>query len=427
MSTLIRKRISGDRRRGSLSHLVRTRSGGNGRALAPMVQRSFFRNMSCVGPQAPVGFEDSTWTYGSSPPNGEIGWRVYFDHSAPWTYLTTFPPHYHWVRKMAPMRFRIDSLRDEFDGIGTLELPKWFETDVANIGHRSQTPPEESHLRELQVTSASFPLRGLWHNAYNIAVDWTTEPSVTHYRILVDGIDQTGVVAFGSPLPLSINTGVGVPRIFTGLPTDFLPFTAAHDQTIEIDFWVLVDTAGGPYAENGADQEWPVCRTDMVAAFTRAEMRANVRDVRGTYQLTFSDGGPQPSIILNEQPGWTYTSDASSRTLSNAEWSISLDWSREYAQVRVVQYSQYNVPTGGGGGMIYLPANSGHYEGLEFRSGLIVQPGVWNSQGSTVFSIRQRQMQPTFYSSQNATEHGETWLPSSYFTGFPSAVTVERV
>jgi len=424
MSTRIRQRFSGDRRRGSLKNLVRTRVGGVAQSVTALSLQSIGRHLLLVGPQDPVGFEDSFWTYGASNPNGEIGWRVMFDHAAAPTYVTPAAPNNHWVRKMQPMRFRIDSLLDSFSGFGYSNIRALFENDVSNIGHSAFTPSEQSHLQDLQVTSASFPLRGIWHNAYSTSSGWSTDPYVTHYRILVDGIDATGVVNFSSPLPLSINTNTGVPRIFTGLPTGYLPFIASPGQTVEIDFWVYIDTAGGPF--EGAGLEWPVCRTDDVCAFTGAELRANVRKLRGTYQLTFPSGGPQPTITLTEQPGWTYSSSATSHTIENAEWSLTLDWSSEYARLDIVQNSKYDVPTGASSRMRYLPSDSAHYDGVEFENGYIAKPGVWNSQGLTVFALRQRQVQPGVYSSLNATEYG-AWLSNSFFSDFPSAVIVERL
>jgi hypothetical protein len=421
----IRQRMSGDRRRGSLENLVRTRIGGASTRSQQLQQDSFFRYFSVVGPQDPVGFEDSSWTYGAIPPNGGTGWRVFFDHDAPPTYVSFEAPNNHWVRKMAPMRFRIDSLLDEFEGFGLAPIVQNFENDVTNIGHSEFTPPSTSHLRDLRVTSGSFPLRGLWHNAYSVNVNWSSAPSVTHYRILVDGTDTTGVVAFGSPIALSTNTNVGVPRIFSALPTAFLPFAAGPRQTVEVDFWIYIDTGGGPYNESG--EEWPLCNTDTVSAFARAELRANVREVRGTYRLSFpGGGGPEPAITLAEQPGWTYTSTATSHTLSNAEWTLSLDWSREYCHLILIRNSQYNVPTGSGSRMRYLPADSGHYDGVEYANGFIAKPGVWNPQGTTVFTLRQRQMQPLFHTSLNATENSAAFSPA-LFSAFPSAVIVERV
>lgn len=425
MSSFIRPRMSGDRRRGSLANLVRTRAGGRSLAVTQSEQDSFFRYFAVVGPQDAVGFEDSLWTYGTIPPNGGTGWRVFFDHDAPPTYVSFEAPHNHWVRKMAPMRFRIESLLDRFDGPGLAPIVLNFESDVTNIGHSDSTPPTTSHLRDLQVTSGSFPLRGLWHNAYNVNVNWSSTPSVTHYRILVDGADATGVVEFVSPILLTTNTNVGVPRIFSALPTAFLPFTGAPGQTVEVDFWISIDTAGGPYDVGG--DEWPLCNTDAVSAFSRAELRANVRPVRGTYRLSFpGGGGPASAITLTEQPGWTYTSTATSHTISNAEWTLSLDWSREYCHLILIRNSQYNVPNGSGSRMRYLPADSGHYDGVEFSNGFIAKPGVWNAQGTTVFTLRQRQMQPLFHTSLNATENSAAFSPA-LFAAFPSAVIVERV
>lgn len=386
---------------------------------------SFFRYFSVVGPQDPVGFEDSSWSYEDIPPNGGTGWTVFFDHDATPTYVSPETPNNHWVRKMAPMRFRIDSLLDEFAGFGFSNIRTNFESDVNNIGHSDLTPPASSHLRELQVTAGSFPLRGIWHNAYNVNVGWSSAPFVTHYRILVDGVDATGVIAFGSPIALSTNTFTNVPARFSAPPTAFLPFIASPGQTVEVDFWVYIDTGGGPYNPSG--QDWPLCNIDAVSAFARAEIRANVRRPSGTFRLTFPDDlGPQPSIILQPQLGWDFTSSVTSQTLQNAEWSLTLDWSREYAHVNVVRNSQYDVPTGAGSRMRYLPADSGHYDGVEFMNGFIARPGVWNPNGVTPFTLRQRQIQGGFLGTLNATEFGDVSSPA-LFSAFPSAVIVERV
>lgn len=419
MSTHIRQRMSGDRRRGSLDTLVRTRIGGSSRALESSLQDSVFRHISVVGPQTPVGFEDSSWTYSTSL-YGNTAWMVFFDHGATPTYTNGISPYYHWVRKMAPMRFRIDSLLDLFSGSGHTTIRTVFENQF-DVGHSTLTPSATTHLRNFQTTAGSFPLRGITNKAYNVN-DWASVLQVTHYRILVDGSDATGVVQLTVPLSLMVDTNTGVPRDFSGLPTAFLPFVAESGQTIEIDFWVHIDTAGGPF---DIAMNWPLCEINAVAGFARAELRGTALPVRGTFRLSFPGGGPQDSIDLVPQSGWTYSSTATSHTLTNAEWTLTLDWSREYARVLVNRASENNMPSGAGSGMNYLPAGSGDYDGVEFSSGYIATPGKWNPDVATVFTLRQRQML-SGHSAAYATEFGASW-PTALFSEYPSAVIVEKV
>jgi hypothetical protein len=382
-----------------------------------VLNTSVYRYFSCIGPQTPVGFEDTAWVL--SP-----GWKVFFDYSASPTYIDYYNnPASHWVRKMHPMRFRIDSLLSSFAGFGFSNIRTLFESLTFNIGHSTLTPPSSSHLRDLQVTGASFPLRGMWHNAYSTNLYWSTSVYVTHYRILVDGVDQTGVTAFSSPIPLSINTGVGVPNIYSAEPTDVLPFVAGPGQTVEIDFWVYIDTGGGPYETQGPGSSTrALCNIDYQSAFARADLKVNTRNISGSYELTFSSLGPEPSIVLESQSGWTYSSTAFSKTLSNAAWTLTLDWSGEYAKLLVTKVSENNVPSGASSVMRYYPADSSDYDGVEFTNGYIAKPGVWDWESTTVFSLRQRKLN----TSAHATE-GSDSVASSFFTAFPTSITVGKL
>lgn len=434
MSHLIRQRMSGDRRRGSLSNLVRTRVGSQIEPAAPVAMRSFFRYMSCVGPQAPVGFEDASWTFGSYPTGS--GYMLYFDHAAAPTYTVPFAPTNHWVRKLAPMRFKIDHLVGAGgSSIGWRLIRQVFESSNPEAGHSALTLPASSHMTPARLTHAKFPTRGFRRWLYSTGSGWSTEASVTHYRIWIDGVDVSGVVSLGgSGIPLGTFVSPGTSYASGGL-TDALPIpNDAHTaKTVEVDFWILLDTFGGPFV---GSFEYPLIEIDPAPVFARAEfLSANANERRKSadkYRLTFSSGGPASSIVLEAQAGWTYSETATSKTINNGSWEITLDWSREYVLLSVGEYSQINSPANSGAIMRYLPADSGDYNGLQFRNTTIIKPGVWNARGTTTFSIRQRQVAPAYgHLHEFITEGGSpesvgTW-PSSLFSAFPASIIVEKV
>lgn len=433
MSTRIRQRMTGDRRRGSLTTLVRTRIGGSSPPNATVALRSFFRYLSVVGPQAPVGFEDASWTFGSYPTGS--GYMLYFDHAAAPTYTVPFAPTNHWVRKLAPMRFKIDHLVGAGgSSIGYRLIRQLFESGNPEAGHSALTLPASSHMTPARLTHAKFPTRGFRRWLYSTGSGWGTEASVTHYRILIDGVDVSGVVSLGgSGMPLdtfvSPGTSYASGDLTNALP---IPHDAHTAKTVYVDFWILLDTFGGPFVSSF---EYPLIEVEQ-PVFARAEfISANAsekRKARDKYRLTFSSGGPASSIIIEPQAGWTFTETSTSHQLSNASWQITLDWSHEYALLSVADYSQANSPTNAGAVMRYLPADSSDYNGVQFRNTTIVKPGIWNARGSTTFSIRQRQVFPAYgHLHEFITEGGSpesvgSW-PSSLFTAFPSTVIVERV
>lgn len=432
MNSRIRQRISGDRRRGSLSNLVRTRIGGKTSPRASVALGSFFRYMSVIGPQDPVGFEDSSWTLGSYPTGA--GYMLFFDWSAAPTYTVPFAPTNHWVRRLAPMRFKIHHMVGAGgSSIGWRLLRQVFESSNPEAGHSALTLPASSHMAPARLTHARFPTRGFRRWLYSTGSGWSTEASVTHYRILIDGIDVSGVVPFGGPgIPLNTFVSPGTSYVSGDLTLPLpIPPDAHTAKTVYVDFWIYLDTFGGPFV---GSFEYPLIEIEE-PVFARAEfISANVNENRRAsdrYRLTFSSGGPASSIVLEPQAGWTFTETATSHQLANGSWQIVLDWSHEYVTLLLSNFSQINNPLHAGA-MRYLPADSGDYNGVQLRNSTIVKPGTWNAQGSTTFNLRQRQVAPAFgHPHEFITEGGSpesvgSW-PSSLFTAFPSAVTVERV
>ena len=362
---------------------------------------------------------------------------VFFDHDAPPTYTVAEAPHNHWVRKLAPMRFKIDHLVGAGgSSIGYRLIRQLFESADQEVGHSDLLLPSTSHMSPGRLTHARIPTRGFRRWLYSFSTGFASEVFVTHYRIWIDGTDVTGVIELGGDgIPLNTFVGPGTSYASGGV-TDPLPIPqgAYTAKTVWVDFWIMIDTAGGPFI--GSSTEYPLCEVDPNPVFARAEFQsANANAKRRStdrYRLTFSDGGPAESLILDTTSGWTFETTATSHTLFNGSWSITLDWTHEYATLLLSDYSQGGIPANAVASMRYFPVDSGNYAGVQFRNTNVVKPGVWNPSGSTTFGIRQRAVEPAYgHLHQFITEGGSPesvgFWPSILFDAFPETITVEKV
>jgi hypothetical protein len=175
---------------------------------------------------------DRGWRYSGSAPARLWAETTYADWLA-WTQVYNDAPAYEI--RMKPVRYRIGSNRD-FD----LTLPSniggnHFQERVffsflnaAFITGGDSTPAESQHYGTLGSSITVIP------PFHEIAA--TTQGSrVTHCRVLIDGVDATGVVP--------------VTRIISGRLRDNNPITLTvpggipHGSTVEIDFWYLLSLA----------------------------------------------------------------------------------------------------------------------------------------------------------------------------------------
>jgi hypothetical protein len=390
-----------------------------------------YRYMALVGPIAPeLGTENKAWTF----PMIQTSTATGFSHEALWhstDTVTSVDPRNgdrRWVYRMHPVRFRIEGYQSAFRD--TIITQRFSAPLFPITGLSSVLPTTASHVG-LGITSARISNAGFNYNGFT-SNGGLAEGATTHYRIWLDGVDKTGIVALTSPFGHGQFTNTGNPRRIGGLmPTQSsLNFAGAAGKTVWVDLWiqitVLNNLAFTQYPNGfGGVQRAVMCNLDPVCSFNNSEfLNGNVnakREDGDQYKFIFSNAGPGGlSAITPSTSGWTMTSLASSQNhRNNSVGFLDFKWFTESPHIDLTINSQNNVPSGGGAIMRYMPVDTGHYQ-LTLRSGNRMRPGVWNPQGVTVFQQVARQYLNGFY------VKGSRELPSNFYTSFPDTITVEK-
>ena len=435
----IRRRMTGENRRGDLRGVVRSRSRlrrQSGPVLVPSVFSDIERYVKLVGPLAnETGLENKTWntsTVGAQTA-GAFSLHAMWNPGGPYT-INPATGIKLFAQRMNGIRFAIDGYNTSwfqpFDThFGTANTPV--------TGRSSLLPPTSSHLG-LNLQSVKIPHMGFNHFYYNYAGPSWTDVETTHYRVWIGGVDVTGIVALASPLPHNYEAGlIGIPgeRLFHrrigGWLTAAIPSGSYDNQSVWFDIWVTVKTynsgawIGGDPAYFGSYE--PVCQIDSKGLLNRAIFsRANVnakRYVGDSYRFNFADNGPDGLASLDATTGGGWAAASTSGGLSfnkNTTGIVSLNWTTESPVLTCTIYSKNNSPAGAAASMRYLPESPNTYTHLN-QNGSAVSYGVWDPQGSTVFKQVSRQVANLFVTKGSAN------APASLFTGFPSTITVEKI
>ena len=184
--------MSGDLRRGDLSHLVRSRVALRRRPVAFAAPANFpvYRYMTLVGPIAPeLGTENKAWTF----PMIQTSTATGFSHEALWhstdTVTSTDPRNgdRRWVYKLHPVRFRIEGYPSAFRD--TIITQRFSASLFPITGLSSVLPTAASHLG-LGITSARISNAGFNYRASG-GDGGIADGATTHYRIWLDGVDKT--------------------------------------------------------------------------------------------------------------------------------------------------------------------------------------------------------------------------------------------
>jgi hypothetical protein len=402
----------------------------------PPVLTSIERYTKFVSQLAPeTGLETKAWTQMSPQsllPNPWSGSNLYNMHS--------FVLQHYWNPLQTPTSIDANGNRifdDRMQGIrfaidGHSEPGLWHALlnqhfSSANnpvTGKSSILPTSTSHvalnLSQIQISNGQFWCEGGWSNA-----------RTTHYRVWIDGVDMTGIVALGSPFLHEFQLNASGARYNVGglMPVSI---TAGSYQakTVWFDLWVTVRTINRTRFHIGdptlASSYFPACSVAPFAPhhrsrFSSANVNAN-RYVGDQYRITFSDNGPGGAETLDvaSGDGWTLTESNTGFNLAKSGvGSINLNWLTEAPVLTCVLDSRLNLPQTGNNAMRYLPAGTQYAYRNDNNS--LINYGEWNPQGTTVFNQVARALGSTYFLK------GANSTPASFFTGFPGSITVEKL
>lgn len=461
MSTRIRQRMSGDRRRGSLENLVRTRING-ARITYPSVFAGVVRALNGGGPQnsedGPSGYVDA-WESCPSGAGGQAG-----DYWLPMsasnvisaTPSTPVPVNVSYELKSRPFRYVLAaSTADPFGGV-VFDYALGYE-------NRSTGPHANNHLSPLRATSVSIrpPISGFgWTGAWTAFAGGTGSTqsiNITYARVWINGTDASGIV----PMPGSSEAAI--------------PLLSPHDMTdatVSVDLWYRVtvfipgslaafsdppgDFAVGtnaPLGFHGAmvtcDRNWlyrtafntypgsPWYQSLANPFFGRAGYGSS--DVGrwvnvSRYALQFDRQGPGgvTELFLRDQAGWTRTFSGSTTTMTHTasgDW-VSVEIGREVPRIQV--FKTGSDTTGATRRCNYSPRGTARYESFSTDLGLgdyaAAARGDWQKNSTTVFRNDGRVVASGVFTSPRTWYPPESGIPGGvdFYSQYPLEITMVK-
>lgn len=443
----IRERMSGDRRRGSLSTLVRTRVGGRtGTRLAPYASLSIYRLSRLVGPQnddESIEGYDTPWTL-----SGDIGGAlgiVLGSAEAPDIPAGVSPAQ--WIRRCKPLRYRVGGLPPEWSTEIRARAAEW---PGLSIGITDTMVPSDSHCAGLTVSTISLPIPMLIRDDSLIA---DAGSRISHLRVLRNGVDITGVIT----LPTS-GHGFSVYDIGSGfgsgsfsltpadIQVDVTPFASAPADVFEVDIWVYAHVSDSSlsaiwpnrailWALQGHYEHYITRQPRKLWRFDATNANADMPQSTGWLLRIPEDsvwlfGNATRELVIVSQEDWTYSQTPVSRTMIHAGYGvtgrvqeITLRWDREIPEITIstptIGEPTSGVPLAANRQLRYQPSGTAYDDWAYFRHGL------WDRLGTTVFSL-----QGTLRN--NSSPGGSpTWLSAarglSFMSPYADSITVERV
>jgi hypothetical protein len=354
MSIRIRQRMSGDRRRGDLSNLVRTRIGRRSAGLSNSPSwQPWTRMLHVVGPLADdggVAGHDVAWTrihntesWISGVLYTPYGLRADFSLTTP-DYIV---PDSGWIRKMRPMRYRIgpdESLTYGGPGSEFVDEKQFLRNAGVLIPSRTLAPPDTGHFGTPRLGSVSIEPP--------FAIRSASLSRITHARLIVNGVDMSGIVELSSINAATQFRRDGFSLTFNALSLSTLSAISISDAIVEVDFWVHFEVRSlqltGGYATGYDLDEYSWIFADDGTA--RDTIGADVGEPRflftateginvhsqnanlGSYLFAFDS----PFVGLDEietvtADGWTLTRPTHSFQLTNVTSQITLQYGGEIA------------------------------------------------------------------------------------------------
>jgi hypothetical protein len=438
MTIDIRRRMSGERR-GDLRGLVRSRSRlrvSDSPENFPPTLISIERYTKFVSQLVPeTGLETKAWTQITQQSLRPSPW------SQSWVFnIHSFVLEHYWDPMQTPtsidangnrifddrmrgIRFAIDGHHEP--GLWISFLNQHFASANNPVtGKCAVLPSSNSHvglsLSQIEISNGQFYCESGWSSA-----------RTTHYRVWIDGVDKTGIVALGSPFQHQFQLNTQGSRMNVG---GLMPVSISggsyQGKSVWFDIWVTVRTVNRTRFHIGdptlASSYYPACSVAPFAPHHRSRFNsANVnarRFVGDQYRITFSDNGPGGLSTLDVASGggWTLTETNAGFSLVKAgTGSISLNWTTEAPVLTCLIDSRLNLPQTGNNAMRYLPAGTVYAHRNDNNS--LVQYGEWNPQGTTVFNQVARALGSTYF------VKGMNSTPASFFNGFPGTITVEKI
>lgn len=374
---------------------------------APPTLFTWQRHCRIVGPQtARAELADHDWLWEPVPGGAEY-----------WINL----PDLAFSKKVAPMRYEIGKNAIP----GSWGLHAELGRTQANAAISDHSPPFTGHIRSAKITSLDVPV--FTHPIYGGGSD-DAAGYLNAVEVFRNGV-SVGLWIFESPI--SINLIVG-PNIF---------YKKANGPVhLELDAPLVVSTSDtwsfDLYATSHQLGTFPIGSNDMMRAsvgsgftggmymgFQSAATRYTAEKL-AAFKFVFADNGPGgiSELTMQSQAGWSYTPTGGSISMTRTGTTHQIDfvWNVEIPFIRYIDFSKHDNPSGTRWEMRYRPADSGDYESFRDYPGnsVDITLGRWNPNSPTAFSNLWRHLQnfDWYYATGN-----------SLSTGFPSAITIQRV
>lgn len=329
--------------------------------------------------------------------------------------------------KMRGIRFAIDGHNDLWNWTRSLQT-QFTSPNVPFTGRSAVLPVSGSHLllnaTQIEIPNSGFSCFG------GAGQGGSSSISTTHYRVWIDGVDVTGIVARGTAFPHDIRINAEVPnRIIGGLMPVSIAAGSYQGKSVWFDLWVTISVFNRP-SDGDTSKWWTFLPMGQItyyaqhygARFNSANANANVF-TGDQYRVTFSDNGPGGASTLDVATGggWTLTTtNAGFKLIKAGTGAIELNWAVESPVLTCSIDAKINSPlTGASANMRYLPSGTEYQHRNDNNT--VIQYGTWNPQGATVFTQVARAFGSSYFTKGSANV-----LPS-YFTGFPSTITVEKI
>jgi len=463
MTNFIRQRMSGDRRRGSLETLVRTRMGTDRLISVPSVLAGVVRPLNGGGPQnsedGPEGYVDDweTCPAGAGGQTGDYWLPMKASNVISSTPGTPVILNALYELKSKPFRYVLAaSTSDPLGGI-VFDYALGYE-------NRSTGPDSGNHLSPLMSNSVSIrpPFSGFgWSGAWTAlagGTGFTNTIEVTFARVWIDGLDASGIVAMpggeSASIPLSTTYDMtdrsvsvdlwfrvianipGSLGVFEDPPLEVVPGTNAL-----VDFkGAMVTTTRNWLYRNRFNTFFgsPWYQSLSNPTFGRAGYGSS--DVGrwvnvSRYALQFDRQGPGgvSELLLRDQAGWTRTFSGSTTKMTHdatGDW-VSVEIGREVPRIQV--FKTGSDPTGATRRCNYSPRGTVQYqshtlEHFPYGAYSVTGRADWQKNGTTVFRNDGRVVLSGAFTSPQTWYPPESGIPSGvdFYSQYPLEITMVK-
>jgi len=402
----------------------------------PPVLATWTRSQTIVSPMnsnTEVSEFTTPWTYGLGyfltgfvPAATVPFWHLKWSSSVTATPATAATANPRYIVRMAPIRVRAgDAGYTEFATRNTRQFLSRQSTETA---FRNLSPAVDGHSGAAAVTRiiVAPPLGTIYSTQFS---------AVKHVRVWINGVDITGI------LSVNCRATAGGSQIFAcgAMTINISPTVITSDDVVEFDYWYEMNCTRSEGYQSGhvsglsaeaaivgaCPNSWYSLRPNLM--FRAAFNSLNVQSKRRTgdkYRLTFSSNGPGgvTELTLEPQTDWSFQQTTATmiqmtKTAGTATGNrVWFNWGKEIPEI--VINKQITSPVAMF--MRYLPADSNHYLQMDGAT----TPGVWNPRGSSVFSVRGIEG-PNGWGGIGYMDSSS--YPSSYFSSYPTSITVEKV